>query len=113
MSGILESHYFLLMHGQRHRELHLRENLKVNTRPRFAGYLDQRPSVSFEVRLGDFLILGSNAAVIGWDVVQGQIPAVDFVHKYENVFAFKSVILFFTLSNGDPRYCAVRHSSSI
>ncbi|KAI0820727.1 alpha/beta-hydrolase [Trametes gibbosa] len=26
--------------------------------------------------------------VLGWDVVQTQIPAVDFVHKYENVFAF-------------------------
>ncbi|KAK0191664.1 alpha/beta-hydrolase [Armillaria mellea] len=25
---------------------------------------------------------------IGWDVVQEQIPAVDFVHKYEGVFAF-------------------------
>jgi carboxypeptidase D len=41
------------------------------------------------------LILGLNPAVIGWDVVQGQIPAVDFVHKYENVFAFKSVIFSF------------------
>ena len=29
------------------------------------------------------------AAVLGWDVVQEQIPAVDFVHKYENVFSFK------------------------
>jgi carboxypeptidase D len=28
-------------------------------------------------------------AVIGWGVVQDQIPAVDFVHKYEHVFAFK------------------------
>jgi hypothetical protein len=28
-------------------------------------------------------------ASISWDVVQEQIPAVDFVHKYENVFAFK------------------------
>ncbi|KAF9783688.1 alpha/beta-hydrolase [Thelephora terrestris] len=26
--------------------------------------------------------------VLGWDVVQLQIPAVDFVHKYEEVFAF-------------------------
>ena len=31
----------------------------------------------------------SRAAVLGWDVVQEQIPAVNFVHKYENVFAFK------------------------
>ncbi|KAJ6579578.1 alpha/beta-hydrolase [Mycena vulgaris] len=26
--------------------------------------------------------------VLGWDVVQTEIPVVDFVHKYENVFAF-------------------------
>ncbi|KAJ7226637.1 alpha/beta-hydrolase [Mycena haematopus] len=26
--------------------------------------------------------------VLGWDVVQAEIPVVDFVHKYENVFAF-------------------------
>lgn len=31
-------------------------------------------------------------AVLGWDVVQEQIPAVAFVHKYEHVFAFKSVL---------------------
>lgn len=30
-------------------------------------------------------------AVLGWDVVQTQIPAVDFVHKYESVFSFKYV----------------------
>jgi carboxypeptidase D len=30
-------------------------------------------------------------AVIGRDVVQSQIPAVNFVHKYEHVFAFKCV----------------------
>ena len=28
-------------------------------------------------------------AVLGWDVVQTQIPAVNFVQKYEHVFAFK------------------------
>jgi len=31
-------------------------------------------------------------AVLGWDVAQTQIPAVDFVHKYEHVFAFKCVL---------------------
>jgi len=30
-------------------------------------------------------------AVLGWNVAQEQIPAVDFVHKYEHVFAFKCV----------------------
>jgi len=39
------------------------------------------------------LTLGLNTALIGWPVVQEQIPAVDFVHKYEHVFAFKSVFL--------------------
>jgi len=28
-------------------------------------------------------------AVLGWDVVQTQIPAVNFVQKYEHVFGFK------------------------
>ncbi|EIW62224.1 alpha/beta-hydrolase [Trametes versicolor FP-101664 SS1] len=31
--------------------------------------------------------------VLGWDVVQTQIPAVDFVHKYESVFAFNQSFL--------------------
>ena len=31
-------------------------------------------------------------ASLSWDVVQEQIPAVDFVHKYENVFALKFVL---------------------
>jgi carboxypeptidase D len=36
---------------------------------------------------------------VAWDVVQEQIPAASFVHKYENVFAFKyvcSVVLIAT-----------------
>ena len=44
-------------------------------------------------QFGVRLTFGLNTAVIGWDVVQEEIPAVDFVHKYEHVFAFKSVIL--------------------
>jgi len=31
--------------------------------------------------------------VIGWDVVQEQIPAVNFVHKYENVFSFNQTFM--------------------
>ncbi len=57
------------------------------------------------------LILGLNTAVIGWDVVQGQIPAVDFVHKYEHVFAFKSVIFSFCFMG--LKLGAAKHSSSI
>ena len=48
---------------------------------------------SFDARSRLFTSL--NIAVIGWDVVQSEIPAVGFVHKYEHVFAFKSVILRF------------------
>ena len=47
----------------------------------------------FDARLLVPLILGLDIAVIGWDVAQAQIPTVGFVHKYEHVFAFKSVIL--------------------
>ncbi|KAF8470497.1 alpha/beta-hydrolase [Russula ochroleuca] len=34
-----------------------------------------------------------NDPVIGWEVVQSQIPAVGFVHKYEHVFAFNQTFL--------------------
>ena len=56
---------------------------------------DREPS--FVVCLSTLLILGLNTAVIGWDVVQRQIPAVSFVHRYDHVFAFKSVILIMYL----------------
>jgi carboxypeptidase D len=32
-------------------------------------------------------------ASLSWNVVQEEIPAVNFVHKYENVFSFKCVYL--------------------
>lgn len=31
-------------------------------------------------------------ASLSWDVVQEQIPAVDFVHKYKYIFSFKYII---------------------
>ncbi|KAH9175718.1 alpha/beta-hydrolase [Lactarius sanguifluus] len=34
-----------------------------------------------------------NDPVLGWDVVQSQIPAVGFVHKYEHVFALNQTFL--------------------
>jgi hypothetical protein len=59
-------------------------------------------TVSFlDPRLVVPLILDLNIAVIGWEVVQSQIPAVGFVHKYEHVFAFKSVILIIHLFLSD------------
>ncbi|KAG6838888.1 hypothetical protein C0991_007669, partial [Blastosporella zonata] len=43
---------------------------------------------------------------LSYDVVHEQIPAVDFVHRYENVFAFKYVCLshLTSLSGGSPLY---------
>ncbi|KAH9065161.1 alpha/beta-hydrolase [Lactarius deliciosus] len=37
--------------------------------------------------------LWMNDAVLSWDIVHRQIPAVDFVHKYEHVFAFNHTFL--------------------
>ncbi|KAF9780060.1 alpha/beta-hydrolase [Thelephora terrestris] len=31
--------------------------------------------------------------ILGWDVVQEEIPVVDFVHKYEHVFAFNQTFM--------------------
>ena len=53
------------------------QGIWINNREFFQARLRSNPSPYFDV------------AVLGWDVVQSQIPAVDFVHKYENVFAFK------------------------
>jgi hypothetical protein len=36
-------------------------------------------------------VWGRNSASLSYDLVQEQIPAIDFVRKYENVFAFKYV----------------------
>lgn len=42
-------------------------------------------------------------AVMGYDLVQTQIPAVDYVHKFEQVFAFKYAFLpHSTLLPSDP-----------
>jgi len=73
---------------------------------------DREPS--FVVCPSTLLILGLNTAVLGWDVVQSQIPAVSFVHKYDHVFAFKSVILIMYLpcpESVEP--CTVKRSSRI
>ncbi|KAH9963269.1 Alpha/Beta hydrolase protein [Russula dissimulans] len=34
-----------------------------------------------------------NDPVLGWDVIQSEVPAVAFVHKYKNVFAFNETFL--------------------
>jgi hypothetical protein len=53
-----------------------------------------------------------HTAVIGWSVAQTQIPAVDFVHKYKHVFAFKLVILYLVRLIRLTLYAA-KHSSRI
>lgn len=96
----------------RHCELHLWEYDKINTRPRFARYLDEWSLVFLDAWLVVTLIRGLNTAVLGWTTVQIEIPAVGFVHKYENVFAFKSVILQFSQLIALKLY-TVKHSSHI
>src|SRR5712671_1987221 len=56
--------------------------------------------------------LNLKTAVLGWDVLQSQVPAVAFVHKYKNVFAFKFAILYL-FHPTTTKSCAVRHSSGI
>jgi hypothetical protein len=52
---------------------------------------DRESSITSKISAenSDFFLL---PASLSWDVVQEQIPAVEFVHKYEHVFAFKSVL---------------------
>ncbi|KAF7318183.1 Carboxypeptidase [Mycena chlorophos] len=52
--------------------------------PYIANYIYENPG-SLDLNLQGIWIADP---VIGWDVVQEQIPAVDFVHKYEGVFSF-------------------------
>ncbi|KAJ7601105.1 Alpha/Beta hydrolase protein [Mycena floridula] len=52
--------------------------------PYIANFIYENPTM-LDLSLQGFWIADP---VLGWDVVQEQIPAVDFVHKYENVFAF-------------------------
>ncbi|KAF9050779.1 alpha/beta-hydrolase [Hymenopellis radicata] len=57
--------------------------------PYIANYIYEHPD-ELELNLKGIWIADP---VLGWDVVQEQIPAVDFVHKYENVFAFNQSFL--------------------
>ncbi|KAH9936848.1 alpha/beta-hydrolase [Epithele typhae] len=52
--------------------------------PYLANFIYENPG-ALNLSLNGFFIADP---VLGWDVVQEQIPAVNFVHKYENVFAF-------------------------
>ncbi|KAI0773570.1 alpha/beta-hydrolase [Fomes fomentarius] len=57
--------------------------------PYLANYIYEHPG-SLDLNLTGFFVADP---VLGWDVVQEQIPAVSFVHKYENVFAFNQSFL--------------------
>lgn len=57
--------------------------------PYLANYIYEHPG-ELDLNLQGFWI---SDPVLGWDVVQSQIPAVKFVHKYENVFAFNQTFL--------------------
>ncbi|KAJ7709216.1 serine carboxypeptidase-domain-containing protein [Mycena metata] len=53
--------------------------------PYIANYIYENPT-ALSLSLQGIWIAA--VPVLGWDVVQHEIPVVDFVHKYENVFAF-------------------------
>lgn len=57
--------------------------------PYIANFIYNNPTM-IDLSLQGFWIADP---VLGWTVAQTQIPAVDFVHKYENVFAFNQTFL--------------------
>lgn len=57
--------------------------------PYIADYIYRHPS-QLDLKLKGIWIADP---VLGWDVVQTQIPAVNFVQKYENVFAFNQTFM--------------------
>ncbi|KAG8785239.1 hypothetical protein FRC15_001736 [Serendipita sp. 397] len=57
--------------------------------PYIADYIYSHPK-ALDLKLKGIWIADP---VLGWDVVQNQIPAVNFVHKYENVFAFNQTFM--------------------
>ncbi|TFK35086.1 alpha/beta-hydrolase [Crucibulum laeve] len=57
--------------------------------PYIANYIYEHPG-ALELDLQGIWIADPS---LSWDVVQTQIPAVDFVHKYENVFSFNQTFM--------------------
>ncbi|KAI0059324.1 alpha/beta-hydrolase [Artomyces pyxidatus] len=57
--------------------------------PYIANYIYENPT-ALDLNLQGIWV---SDPVLGWDVVQGQIPVVDFVHKYEHVFAFNQTFM--------------------
>ena len=55
-------------------------------------WISDRMSTSFSLR-NALLILSLSLAAFGWDVIQTQLGAANFMHRYESNFALKYVIL--------------------
>lgn len=57
--------------------------------PYIANYIYENPS-SLDLDLQGIFISDPS---LSWDVIQEEVPAVDFVHKYEHVFAFNQTFM--------------------
>ncbi|TFK88356.1 alpha/beta-hydrolase [Polyporus arcularius HHB13444] len=57
--------------------------------PYLANYIYEHPG-ALNLNLTGFFVADP---VLGWDVVQEQIPAVNFVHKYEHVFSLNQTFM--------------------
>ncbi|KAI0751809.1 alpha/beta-hydrolase [Daedaleopsis nitida] len=57
--------------------------------PYLADFIYEHPG-DLDLSLKGFFV---SDPVLGWDVIQEQVPAVNFVHKYEHVFAFNQTFL--------------------
>ncbi|KAI0655251.1 alpha/beta-hydrolase [Cubamyces menziesii] len=57
--------------------------------PYITNYIFEHPT-ALNLKMTGFWV---SDPVLGWDVVQTQIPAVDFVHKYEGVFSLNQTFM--------------------
>ncbi|KAI0368444.1 alpha/beta-hydrolase [Pilatotrama ljubarskyi] len=57
--------------------------------PYITNYIFEHPH-ALDLKMTGFWV---SDPVLGWDVVQTQIPAVDFVHKYQGVFSFNQTFM--------------------
>ncbi|GLB33216.1 putative alpha beta-hydrolase [Lyophyllum shimeji] len=74
----------------KHKKLYLTGESYAGTYvPYIANYIYTHPT-ALDLSLQGIWIADPS---LSWDVVQEQIPAVDFVHKYENVFAFNQTFM--------------------
>ncbi|KAJ3551296.1 hypothetical protein NM688_g4786 [Phlebia brevispora] len=57
--------------------------------PYIVNYIYEHPT-ALDLEMKGFWI---SDPVIGWDVIQSELPAVNFVHKYENVFSLNQTFM--------------------